>query len=59
MEKAVNFSLVKDKSSDFAYWKSKTEPERLAAIEILRQQYIKYKYGNVQPGFQRVCRIIK
>jgi len=37
----------------------KAETERLAVIELLQQQYIKFKYGNVQSGFQRVCAIIK
>lgn len=59
MEKAVTIRSLKDKKTDFAYWQSRPEAERLAAIETLRQQYIKYKYGNVQPRFQRVCRIVK
>lgn len=50
---------LKEKKTDFAYWQSRPETERLAAIETLRQQYIKYKYGNVQPRLQRVCRIVK
>ncbi len=48
---------LKDKSTDFKYWMSKTEVERLQAVETLRQQYINYK-KDVQSGFQRVCRII-
>ena len=59
MEKVVAIRSLKDKKTDFAYWQSKPEAERLAAIEILRQQYFKYKYGNVQPRFQRVYHIIK
>jgi hypothetical protein len=59
MEKVINKLSLKEKKTDFVFWQSKPETERLAAIEILRQQYIKYKYGNVQPRFQRVCRIIK
>lgn len=48
---------LKDKSNDFLYWKSKTEIERLQAVETLRQQYINYK-KDVQPRLQRVYRII-
>ena len=59
MEKVVTIRSLRDNKTDFAYWQSRPETERLAAIEILRQQYIKYKYGNVQPRFQRVCRIVK
>lgn len=59
MEKVVTIRSLKDRKTDFAYWQSRPEAERLAAIEVLRQQYIKFKYGNVQPRFQRVCRIIK
>ena len=59
MEKVVTIRSLKDKKTDFVYWQSRPEAERLAAIETLRQQYIKFKYGNVQPRFQRVCRIIK
>jgi hypothetical protein len=59
MEKVITKLSLKDKKTDFAYWQSRPEAERLAAIETLRQQYIKYKFGNVQPRFQRVCRIAK
>jgi hypothetical protein len=59
MEKVVTIRSLKDKRTDFTYWKSRPETERLAAIESLRQEYIKFKYGNVQPRFQRVYRIIK
>jgi hypothetical protein len=37
---------------------SKTDIERLQAMETLRQQYINYK-KDAQPGLQRVYRIIK
>ncbi len=59
MEKAVMIRQLKDKSSSLPYWQSKPANERLAAIELLRQQYIKFKYTDVQPRLQRVCRIIK
>lgn len=59
MEKVVAKGSLRDKKTDFVYWQSRPETERLAAIETLRQQYIKYKFGNVQPRFQRVYRIIK
>ncbi len=59
MEKAVTIRQLKDKSSSLQYWQAKPATERLAAIELLRQQYIKFKYTDVQPRLQRVCSIIK
>ena len=57
MEKVVKIIGLHDDQSDLAYWLSKTPQERLAAIEILRQQYVQLKH--IQPRFQRVCRIVK
>ncbi len=57
MEKSIKIVNLKDKSTDFIFWTSKSEVERLYAVEILRQQYINYK-KDVQSRLQRVCRII-
>lgn len=57
MEKSLKIIQLKDKQTDFLYWSSKTEIERLTAIEILRQQYINYKQ-DAQSRLQRVYRII-
>lgn len=57
MDKSLKIVRLKDKNSDFMYWMSKSEIERLQAIEILRQQYINYK-KDVQSGLQRVYRIV-
>ena len=57
MDKILKIVQLKDKSTDLIYWRSKSEIERLEAVEILRQQYINFK-KNVQPGLQRVCSII-
>jgi hypothetical protein len=57
MVKSLKIVQLKDKNTDFMYWMSKSEIERLQAIEILRQQYINYK-KDVQSGFQRVYRIV-
>ena len=57
MEKSLKIVGLKDKSNDFLYWTSKTEIERLQAVETLRQQYINYR-KDVQPRLQRVYRII-
>ena len=57
MEKSLKIVRLKDTSTDYLYWMSRTEIERLEAIEILRQQYINYK-KDVQPRLQRVCRVV-
>ena len=57
MEKSLKIVALKDKSNDFIFWNSKSEIERLQAIETLRQQYINYK-TDVQSRLQRVYRII-
>ena len=57
MERVLKIISLKDKTTDFEYWKTKTPVERLEAIEYLRQQYINFQ-KDVQPGFQRVCRVI-
>jgi len=57
MKKELKIVSIKDKNSDLEYWLTKSSEDRLDAIEILRQQYIKFM-KDVQPGLQRVCRII-
>ncbi len=57
MQKSLKIVQLKDKNNDFLFWSSKTEVERLQAIETLRQQYINYK-KDVQPRLQRVYRIV-
>ena len=57
MQKSLKIVQMKDKNNDFLFWSSKTEVERLQAIETLRQQYINYK-KDVQPRLQRVYRIV-
>jgi len=57
MEKSLKIVQLKDKSTDFIYWMSKTDIERLQAVETLRQQYINYK-KDVQSRLQRVYRVI-
>jgi len=49
---------MKAPKTDAAYWRSQSYASRLAALESLRQEFITWKYG-AQPGFQRVCSIIK
>lgn len=57
MEKILKIVTLKNKSTEFIFWNSKSEIERLQAIETLRQQYINYK-KDVHSRLQRVYRII-
>jgi 2-polyprenyl-3-methyl-5-hydroxy-6-metoxy-1,4-benzoquinol methylase len=41
-----------------AYWRTQSYQARLEALEQIRQEYIRWKY-DADPGFQRVCNIIK
>ena len=58
MDKVLKIVSLRSKNSDFDFWQSKSYQDRLAAIELLREQYIKLQ-KNVQPRLQRVCRVIK
>ncbi len=57
MQKSLKIVQMKDKNNDFLFWSSKTEVERLQAIETLRQQYLNHK-KDVQLRLQRVYRIV-
>lgn len=49
---------IDEAPSDLSYWLSQSYEERLAALEAIRTDYIKWKYDS-RPGFQRVYRIIE
>ena len=55
---AVQVFKTDEVSTDFAYWQTRSFEERLAALESIRRDYIKWAY-DIQPGFQRVYRIVK
>jgi hypothetical protein len=57
MEKVLKIISLKSKEIDYSYWLTKTEQDRISAIEILRQQYFSLN-KNAQQRFQRICRII-
>lgn len=44
MEKIVKIISLKDRGTDFNFWTTKTDQERLEAIELLISQYIKFKH---------------
>ena len=54
----VRKSKMKDQGNDFAYWQSRPYSERILALEQIREEYNRWKYGTKQ-GFQRVFTIVK
>lgn len=56
MEKVVHITTIDSKQNDFEFWSGKSYLERLAAVEMLRQQYYSLN-KHVQQGFQRVFTI--
>jgi hypothetical protein len=44
--------------SDFAYWQTQPYQVRLAALEQIRQEYHRWRYG-AEPRLQRVYTIVK
>ncbi len=44
--------------SDFKYWQSQPFEKRLEALEAIRREYHRWKYGT-EPGFRRVYKIVK
>jgi hypothetical protein len=56
MEKVVRIIGLREEQSDLSYWLKKSPEERLAAIEILRQQYV--RLNRIEPRLQRVCRVV-
>ena len=50
-------SASKEVTKDASFWASKTPTERVAAVEVLREQWMKMNPGCVKE-FQRVVRIV-
>jgi len=53
--KKISFDAAQ---SDFAYWQTQSFEMRLATLEEIRQEYIRWAYDS-KPGFQRVYTIAK
>ena len=60
MEKVVHIVSRKhaaaEEDADLRYWLSRPAAERIAAVELLRQQFIAEHY-DVEPGLRRVYRV--
>lgn len=55
---AIKKTNLSDGTNDFAYWQAKSFEFRLEALETIREEYNRWKYGSEQ-GFQRVYSVIK
>lgn len=49
---------IREQKSDFAYWQSQPYQARLAALEEIRREYHRWRYG-AEPRFQRVYSVAK
>ena len=60
MQRFITINRVKksEKSTDFHYWQSQPFEKRLETLEMIREEYISWKYAT-KPGFQRVLTITK
>lgn len=58
VRKTLKIVSLTDKQSDYQFWLTQSIEKRLETLEILRQQYINWKYDN-QQRFQRVYRIVE
>jgi hypothetical protein len=47
-----------DRSFDLKFWQAQPPAARLAALEEIRREYHRWRYG-AEPGFQRVYSIVK
>ena len=58
IDKVVTKVRLDEQSSDLSFWLSKTPQERIAALELIRNEYNRGKYGS-DIRLQRVCRVVK
>jgi len=49
-KRAIQIFKTDEVPTDFAYWQTRPYIERLAALESIRNDYIKWAY-DIQPGF--------
>ena len=58
VKKVVKKVSLKEHKSDVAYWRAQPPEARMAALEEIRREYHRWKYG-AEPRLQRVCTITK
>jgi hypothetical protein len=58
IDKVITKVRLEDQSSDLSFWLSKTPQERIAALELIRNEYNRGKYGP-DIRLQRICRVVQ
>jgi hypothetical protein len=58
IKKVVKKLQLRDKKADSTFWRRQPYTARLAALEEIRQEYHRWRYG-AEPGFQRVYTVVK
>jgi len=58
IKKVVTRGKLSDKKTDATYWRNLPYQERIAALEDVRREYHRWRYG-AEPGFQRVYTVVK
>jgi hypothetical protein len=58
VEKVVTKVSIREAKSDYVYWQSQSYMARLAALEEIRREYHRWKFG-AEPRLQRVYTIVK
>ena len=58
IKKTVTKVRLGQQTNDFAYWQTQSYQARLAALEEIRQEYHRWRYG-AEPRLQRVYTIVK
>jgi hypothetical protein len=58
IEKVVTKVKLNDKKTDAAYWRNQPYAAWLAALEELRQEYHRWRYGG-ESRMQKVVKIVK
>jgi len=58
IKKVIKEGKLTDKKTDAAYWRKQPYSARLAALEEIRREYHRWRYG-AEPRLQRVYRIVK
>lgn len=57
IKKVVKKAKLSDKKTDAAYWRKQPYTARLAALEEIRQEYHRWKYGG-EKRMQKVVKIV-
>jgi hypothetical protein len=58
IKEVVTKTTMREQKSDAEYWRAQPPAARLAALEEIRQEYHRWRYGT-EPRLQRVCTIVR